>query len=72
MMGTPQLVWSSIKLRLVNQVRVSPIDRVPHLPVEVEGINTYTYFDVIEIVHEISSYLALFGIGWKKWKLGGY
>ena len=46
-MGKPQLVWSPVQLRLENQARVSPIGRVPHLLVEIEGMKTYTYFDVI-------------------------
>ena len=32
--------------------------------VEVEGMRTYAYFDVINIVGEGSSYPALLGIGW--------
>ena len=65
MMGKPQLVWSLVQLQLENQVKVSPIGRVPHLPVEVEGLKIYVEFDVIEIVNEISSYPTLLGIGWE-------
>ena len=32
--------------------------------VDVEGMNTYTDFDVIEVVDGGGSYLALLGIGW--------
>ena len=64
-MGKPQLVWSSIQLQLPNQAKVSPISRVPHILVEVEGLNTYTDFDITEILNETSSYLALLGIGWE-------
>ena len=42
-----------------------PIGRVPHLIVEVEELNTYTDFDIIEIVDESSSYPTLLGIWWE-------
>ena len=41
-----------------------PIGQVAHLLVEVEGLKTYVDFDVIEIVYDSSSYLALLGIVW--------
>ena len=59
------MVWSLIRLRLANQVEASSIGRVPHLPIELEGLNTYVEFDVIEIVDESNSYPALLGIGWE-------
>ena len=51
-MGKPQLVWSIVQLRLKNQAKVSPIGRVSHLLVEVEGLKNYAGFDVIESVNE--------------------
>ena len=63
-MGKPQLVWSLMQLQLANQARVTPIGRVPHLVVEVEGTKTYADFDVIEVVDGGGSYLAFLGIGW--------
>ena len=33
--------------------------------VEVKGLKTFTYFDIIEIVDESSSYPTLLGIGWE-------
>ena len=44
---------------------MSPIGRVPHLVVELEGLNTYADFDVIKIVDKSSSYPTLLGIGWE-------
>ena len=41
-----------------------PIEGVPHLAVEVEGMKTYADFDVIEVVDGGGSYLGLPGIGW--------
>ena len=62
-MGKLYLVWSPVQLRLANQPKMSPIGRVPRLPIEVERLNTYEKFDFIEIVYEISLYPALLGIG---------
>ena len=42
---------------------MSPIGKVPHLLVEVEGMKTYADFDVIKNVDEGSSYPALVGLG---------
>ena len=58
------MVWSLVQLRLANQVKVSPTRRVPHLMVEVEGMKTYAYFDVIKVFNEGSSYPSLLWIGW--------
>ena len=63
-MGKLQLVWSPVQLWLENQARVSPIGRVPHLLIELQGMKTYADFDVIEIIDESSSYPALLKIGW--------
>ena len=64
-MGKPQLILSPVQLQLVKQANILSIGRVPHLLVEVEGLKTYAYFDVIDIVDESSSYLAMLGIGWE-------
>ena len=63
-MGIPTLNWSPVQLRLDNQARVTTIGRVPYLVVEVEGMNTYVNFDVIEFVDSGGSYPTLLGIGW--------
>ena len=59
------MVLSPVQLQLENQAKVSPIGRVPHLLVEVKGLQKYVDFDVIEIVDESNSYPALLGIGWE-------
>ena len=63
-MGNPTLEWSSIQLRLANQVKVQPIGRVSNLVVDIEGMKMHVDFDVIEIVEDNCSYLVLLGIGW--------
>ena len=49
---------------LDNQAKVQPIIRVSNLVIDVEGMNTYVYFDVIEVVDGGGSYPTLLGIGW--------
>ena len=41
---------------------MTSIGHVPHLGVEVEGMKTYTDFDVIEVVDGRSSYPTLLGL----------
>ena len=65
MMGNPQLVWSPVQLRLENQAKVSPIGRVPHLPIEMEGLKTYAQFEVIEIADNTNPYPTFLGVGWE-------
>ena len=56
--------WSTVQLWLAFQARVTPIGRVLHLAVEVEGMKTYANFDVIEVVDGGDSYRTLLGIIW--------
>ena len=43
---------------------MTSIGHVLHLAVEIEGMNTYVEFDVIEVVDGGSSYPTLLEIGW--------
>ena len=63
-MGSPMLSWCLVQLWLANHARVTPIDWVPHLAVEVQGMKTYVDFDVIEVVDGGGSYPMFPGIGW--------
>ena len=53
-----------MQLQLANQAKVQPIGHISNLVVDVEGMKTYADFDVIEVVEDGGSYLALLGIGW--------
>ena len=64
LMGNPTLGWSLVQLHLANQAKVQPIGRVSNLAVDIEGMKTRAYFDVIEVVGDGGSYPALLGIGW--------
>ena len=63
-MGYPKLGWSLVQLRLANQAKVQPISRVSNLVVDIKGMRTSAYFDVIEVFDGGGSYPALLDIGW--------
>ena len=45
-------------------MKVQPIGRVSNLVIDIKGMKTHAEFDVIEVVEDSGSYLALLGIGW--------
>ena len=49
-MGSPKLSRSPIHLRLANQQRVSPLGRLAHVPVDIDGVHTFADFEIIEII----------------------
>jgi hypothetical protein len=63
-MGKPNLIYSPIRLRMVNQQDVSPFGRLEHVPVNIDGVRMFAYFEVIDIVDDSSSYPTLLGIDW--------
>src|SRR5713226_10282018 len=63
-MGSPQLIRSPIHLRLANQQKVSPLGRLPQVPVDIDGVRSFADFEVIEIIGNSRPYPALLGIDW--------
>ena len=63
-MGRLMLVWSLVQLRLSNYDKVKPIRHAWNLIIDVEGMKTYTDFDVIEVFDVGGSYPTLLGIRW--------
>lgn len=63
-LGKPQLTFSPIKLRMVNQYCILPIGRLKDVEVDVVGVKTHTYFKVINIMGDKDPYLALLRIDW--------
>ena len=63
-MGKPPLEWSPIQLRLDNQEKVLPIGRLSQVQVDIEGLCTFTNFEVINIVDDTNPYPTLLGIDW--------
>ena len=59
-----RLDWSPIQLRLANQLKVLPIGQLAQVPIEIEGLRTYAYFEVIDIVNDTNPYPTLLGIDW--------
>ena len=58
-MGKPRLDWSPIQLQLANQAKVLPIGRLSNVLVDVEGLRTFTDFEVINIVDDTNPYPLL-------------
>ena len=46
-MGKPSLVWSPIQLRLANQQKIVPLGRFLDLQIDIDGVSTFTDFEVI-------------------------
>ena len=63
-MGKPRLDWSPVQLRLVNQAKVLPIGRLSQVPIDIEGLQTFAEFEVINIIDNMNPYPALLGIYW--------
>jgi hypothetical protein len=49
LMGKPKLIYSPIRLRMVNQQAVSPFGILEHVPVDIDRVRTSANFEVIEI-----------------------
>jgi hypothetical protein len=64
MMGEPELVWSHVQLRLVNQHKIVLIGRLIRVPVNIDGVHSMDYFEVVEIVYDSQPYRALMGLKW--------
>ena len=49
-MGSPKLSRSPIHLILANQQRVSPLGRLPHVSINIDGVQSFADFEIIEII----------------------
>jgi hypothetical protein len=63
-MGEPTLDYSPVQLKLANQDRVLPIERLKGVTVDLDGLRTKVDFEVIEIVDGTTPYPALLGLDW--------
>jgi hypothetical protein len=64
LMGKTKLIYSPIKIRMSNPQVVSPFGWLEHVPMDIDGVRTFAYFEVIEIVDDSFPYPALLGINW--------
>jgi hypothetical protein len=60
MMGKPNLIYSPIRLRMTNHQVVSHFGRLEHVPEEIDGVRTFTDFEVIDIFDDNFPYPTLF------------
>ena len=63
-MGEPTLGYSHVQLKLENQDRVLPTGRLKGVTVDLDGVCTKVYFEVIEIVDGTTPYPKLLGLDW--------
>jgi hypothetical protein len=63
-LGKPQLTNSPIQLRMANQYCIFPIGRLENVEIDVAGVKTVAYFEVIEIMGYKDPYPTLLGIDW--------
>jgi len=61
-MGKPQLKYSPIQLRIVNQYYILPIGRLDNVEVDVARVKTHTEFEVIDTMGDRDSYPTLLEI----------
>ena len=58
-MGEPTLGYSPIQLKLEKQHRVISIGQLKCIPVDLNGVCTMAYFEVIDIVDNTTPYPTL-------------
>lgn len=63
-MGRPKLVWSPIQLRLANQFKIYHVGRLENVLVDLDGVHSSAYFELVELEDETKPYPALLGIDW--------
>jgi hypothetical protein len=60
----PTLGYSNIQLKIENQQRVIPIGILKNTTMNLDGVRTTTYFEVIDMVDESIPFTTLLGIDW--------
>jgi hypothetical protein len=63
-MGEPTLGYSPVQLKLANQHRVLPFGRLKEVTIDLDGVHTKAYFEVIGIVDDTTPYPALLSLDW--------
>jgi hypothetical protein len=62
MIGKSKLMWSPIHLRLTNQHKIVPIERLLGGNVNIDGVFSIADFEVIKIKYGSKPYLSLLGL----------
>ena len=63
-MGKPKMVWSPIKIWLVNPHKIYPIGILEDVEVDIDGVKSRAKFEVIKIIDDMGFYLGLLAIDW--------
>jgi hypothetical protein len=64
MMGKPKLVLSHVELRLTNHHKIVSIGCLTRVHVNIDGVRSVAYFEVIEMMDDSQPYLVLMGLVW--------
>jgi hypothetical protein len=64
LMRKPKSIDSPIRFKMANQQDVIPFGSLEHVPVDIDRVRTFSYFEIIEIVYDNYSYPMLLGIDW--------
>jgi hypothetical protein len=64
MMDQSKLIWSPIQLRLENQHKIVPVRRLTGVSLNIDGLRSVSYFEVIKILDENTPYPTLLGFDW--------
>ena len=64
LMGKPKLCYSPIQLKLANKKKVNPMGRLSNMSVDIDGVRSLVYFEVIEIIDDSNPFPALLAIDW--------
>jgi hypothetical protein len=63
-MGEPTLAYSPVQFKLENQHKFLPIGRLKGVTVDLDGVHTMTYFEVIETIDGTTPYPSFLGLDW--------
>jgi len=63
-MGKPNLIWSPIVFRLLNQHKIVLIGILIVVNVNIDGVCSTIDFEVIEIIYGSKPYPTLLGLDW--------
>jgi hypothetical protein len=64
MMGKPNIVWSHVHLRLVNQYKIVSIGRLTGVHVNIDSVQSVADFQVIDIMDDFQPYPTLMVLEW--------
>jgi hypothetical protein len=59
-----KLIWLNFQLRLENQHKIIPTERLVGVPINIDGVHNVFKYEVIDIMENNQPYLALIELDW--------